>query len=142
MPRSIILAVDIDADPGAVFDALTTTDGLAAFWTPRVSGEAHAGGLLRFGFEAAPVDLEVTVTSEDRDTYTVQWECNGPWPFWTDTSIAWTVVDAGPRLLFSHLGWADEQPDSEFGSVAYTWALVLQALKAYSESGVVAPALS
>ena len=141
MSRSIILAVDIEADPEAIFDALTTTDGLAAFWTPRVDGDAHAGGLLHLGFEAAPVDLEVSVALADRDTHTVQWECNGPWPYWTGTSIEWSTVDAGPRLLFAHGGWTEEQPESEFGSVAYTWAMVLQALKAFSESGVPAPAL-
>lgn len=142
MSRSIILAVDIEADPGVIFDALTTTEGLAAFWTPRVSGDTHVGGHLRFGFEAAPVDLEITAAMADRDAHTVQWDCNGPWPYWTGTSMEWTIIDSGPRLLFAHRGWADEQPEDEFGSVAYTWAMVLQALKAYSESGTPAPALT
>ncbi|HZD22714.1 MAG TPA: hypothetical protein VE569_04845, partial [Acidimicrobiia bacterium] len=93
MPCSIILAVDIKSDPNVVLDALTTTNGLAAFWTPRVSGDAKTGGLLRFGFEAAPVDLEVSVSSVDRDAQTLRWDCNGPWPYWTGTSIEWTMID-------------------------------------------------
>lgn len=141
MPRSIILAVDIEADPNVVLDALTTTDGLAAFWTPRVNGDAQTGGLLRFGFEEAPVDLEVSVSLADLDSRTVRWDSQGPWPYWAGTSIEWSVVDSGPRLLFAHRGWTDEQPEVDFGSVAYTWALVLGALKSYTESGVAAPAL-
>ena len=39
----------LTASADAVFDALTTTEGLAAWWTP-VTGDGLAGGELTFSF--------------------------------------------------------------------------------------------
>lgn len=142
MARSIILAVDVDTDPGRIVDILTTTDGLASFWTPQVGGDPDQGGDLHFGFAEAPADLQIGVTTVDPDGGRVEWACQGPWPHWGNTTIEWSIVAGEPlRLLFAHRGWDEGQPERDFGSVAYTWALVLGALKAYAESGVPAPAL-
>lgn len=141
MPRSIVLATEVDATPSTVFEALSTTAGLAAFWTPSVSGSTDVGSTLSFGFAAAPVDLEMVVTASQPDR--VEWECRGPWPHWGGTQVEWRI-GAGPpsTVLFVQRGWSDDQPDVEFGSVAMTWAMVLGALKAYSESGAPQPALA
>ena len=62
MSRSIVLALEVAAEPSAVIDAISTTEGLASFWTPTVSGSTDVGGSLSFGFSEAPEDLEMTVT--------------------------------------------------------------------------------
>ena len=143
MAREVVLTVDVEAVPDRVFGTLTTIQGLAAFWTPEVSGEPTEGGDLRFGFATAPVDLEIEVGAADVSTGTVGWQCHGPWPYWKGTAITWQVIGADPvKVHFAHRGWDEEQPEIEFGFIAYTWAMVLQALKSYSESGVPAPALS
>jgi hypothetical protein len=43
--------------------------------------------------------------------------------------------------MFRHSGLADAQPDPEFGSVNHTWGKILDALKAYAETGRPGPAL-
>lgn len=140
MSRSILLTAEVDATAGTLHKALTTRDGLASFWTPAVSGEAAEGNRLSFGFAAAPADLVMTVTAVVDES--VRWQCEGPWPYWTGTEIEWSIIAADPtRVMFAQRGWPDEQPEVEFGAVAYTWAMVLGALKSFAESGVASPAL-
>lgn len=145
MAREIVLCVDVDADTKAVYDAITTQEGLTSFWTPSVTARPEVGAELRFGFEPAPVDLEMTVTALEAGRR-AQWACGGPWPYWGGTEVEWALTEApesaGTRVVFGHRGWADDYDDAEFGSVAYTWALVLGALKRYAESGQPDPALS
>lgn len=144
MGREIVLAVDIETAAGRVFDALSTRDGLAGFWTPDVSGSGAVGEVLAFGFDAAPADLRMTVTARDEGRR-VAWSCAGPWPGWEATELAWSLEPApdggGTRAVLVHRGWADDHPDGELGSVAFTWAQVLGALKAFVESGTPQPAL-
>ena len=140
--RSIVLAIDTAAEAAAVFRAISSRDGLAAFWTPTVGGSSSIGETLRFGFAEAPVELEMVVTSSEEGSL-VDWECRGPWPNWGGTNVSWTLADSvtGSMVVFRHDGWEDGVADAELGSVALTWAMTLQSLRAYVETGVPAPAL-
>ncbi len=142
MPRSIILTVDVEAAPEAIFRSLSTRDGLASFWTPDVKGEPGEGGRLAFGFAAAPVDLEMTVSGVVPNE-SIRWHSAGPWPYWEGTDVEWSILVGEPtRVVFAQRGWSDDQPEVEFGAVAYTWSLVLGALKSFAETGVASPALA
>lgn len=142
MARSIILTVDTEADPEAVTTALTTREGLASFWTSDVDASPEVGSTIRLGFVPAPVDLEMTVAAIEPGRR-VEWECQGPWPYWGGTRVEWTILEGDTRqVMLAHRGWSEEQPEPEFGSVAQVWAMVLQALKSYVESGISAPALA
>lgn len=143
MSRDLFVTVDIDADTDVVFQAIATTDGLASFWTPDVSGASEEGGDLQFGFEPAPVDLDIHVDELATDSV-VAWSCRGPWPGWDGTTIRWSLgdsPDATTRVVLSHTGWPDDTPDAELGSVTFTWAMVCGALKRYTETGNPDPAL-
>lgn len=138
MPRSIVLAIETSAPAAVIYDAITTAEGLRSFWT--IDAEAEEGGELRFGFEAAPVDLTMTVAASEPGKL-VRWSRIGPWPGWVDTEIAWRITDGGESrtVTFRHDGWADETADHDLGSVAMTWAQVMGALKQYADSGRPAP---
>lgn len=140
MPRSIVLALDTSAQVDAIYDAITTAEGLRSFWTTDADAEQEEGGELRFGFEAAPVDLTMTVAGLEPGEL-IRWSEIGPWPGWTGTEITWQVTDGGEsrNVIFRHDGWGDETPDHDLGSVAMTWAHVLDALKQYTETGRPAP---
>ena len=142
MSRSIVLAIEVAGQPETVYEAITSADGLASFWTPSVTGSTAVGGSLSFGFSEAPVDLAMTVTRADGSV--VSWSCGGPWPGWTDTTVSWATApsDAGTMVIFRHDDWDDTVDDASFGSVALTWAMVLQALKAFVETGQPGPALA
>ena len=92
----------------AVFDALTSVDGLAAWWIPDVSGSPLVGGELTFRFD----DEHVTMAVEHVEAPSlVVWRCTEATktPEWVGTSL-W--FDLRPRdasgsstvIRFRHVG--------------------------------------
>lgn len=136
MTRDIVQAIEIHADPKAVYDTVSTRSGLAAFWTADVEGEEAVGGGLTFGFAEAPVRLPIKVTRLDAPS-DVAWECPGGFPFWEGTTVGWALraSDHGTKVVFRHDGFADDMPDFDFGSVAQTWARIVERLKEVVENG-------
>ncbi|MFJ9445222.1 SRPBCC domain-containing protein [Kitasatospora sp. NPDC101235] len=153
MPE-IALQLDIAAPRAVVLAALTTHDGLAAWWT---TGVDRDGDVLLFDFPDVPEPFRLRVEQADRDR--VVWTNAGSFPpHWAGTWISWELADqpGAPdqpatadrpgvsdqpertRLLFRHGGW---QPGSEEGvpAVAGTWAELLVRLKDYAQSGKVQP---
>jgi len=98
--------IHIDAAPDAVFDALTTTEGLTAWWTP-AEGSGATGGELVFTMNA-PDPCVMHVDAATRPAF-VQWtvtECNFE-PDWVGTRPTFTVTpvdDGGSEVRFVHHG--------------------------------------
>lgn len=133
------LAVDIAAGADRVFEVLSTTEGQRAFWTADCDVSAdHA----RFGFAAAPVDLVVDVTTEPGKL--VRMQVTSGFPFWDGSTWEWELgpasrAESGTSVLFRHYGFADGYAEIDLGHTAQTWALVLDRLVKYVESGTPQP---
>jgi uncharacterized protein YndB with AHSA1/START domain len=136
MREDIVLGIEIHGEPKAVFDTIATRSGLAAFWTPDVQGEEAEGGELTFGFSGAPVRLPVRVARLDAPN-AIEWESPGGFPFWEGTRVTWALEPSehGTKVVFRHIGFPDEQPEYDFGSIALTWATIVSRLKEVVESG-------
>jgi uncharacterized protein YndB with AHSA1/START domain len=136
MSRDILHAIEIHAEPKNVFDTIATRTGLAAFWTPDVQGDETEGGELTFGFSGSPDRLPIRVTHLVPPTE-VAWACPGGFPFWDGTGVAWSLAPSehGTKVLFRHVGFPDEQPEYDFGSISLTWAQIVARLKEVVESG-------
>jgi uncharacterized protein YndB with AHSA1/START domain len=98
--------VAIPAPPERIFQALTTLDGLAGWWTPTVSGRADAGGQITFGFADESVVMRVDETTPPTS---VVWTClsHSKFPEWRDTTLAFAVRpqdDNSALLAFRHAG--------------------------------------
>lgn len=137
----IILSTDIDASADEIFEILTTTKGHAAFWTSDCDVDTQTA---RFGFAAAPVDLECSVSTEPgrKASFIV----DSGFPFWNASVFSWELGPAarqetGTNVLFRHQNFEDGYADQDIGFTAFTWGLVLNALRAHAETGEVAPAL-
>ncbi|HEX6208351.1 MAG TPA: hypothetical protein VF058_08345, partial [Actinomycetota bacterium] len=61
MGREMMFAVDIEAEPAAVFEALSTEPGLESFWTSNCDARPEVGSVARFGFGKAPMDLRMRI---------------------------------------------------------------------------------
>ena len=135
MDRSIILAADVEADRGRVFEALSTTSGQRAFWTSDCDVSA---GHARFGFPQAPMDLLTDVTIEPGTL--VRMRVTSGFPFWEGSTWEWELseparAETGTGVLFRHYGFAEGYPEIDLAHTAQTWALIMQRLADYVAGG-------
>ncbi len=135
--------LEIAAAPAAVYRAITTKEGQAAFWTPNNTTEPKQGSVAEFRFKAAPVPVRMRV-DELAEGRRVAWTCLGEFPGWKDTRVTWELAAGeggkGTKLTFRH-GNLEKAgyPEAALGSVNFTWAMVLARLKAYCETGKAHP---
>ena len=139
MERTITLAVDVGADPGRVFEVLSTTAGQRAFWTDDCDVSPERA---RFGFAIVPIDLEVDVHLENDRS--VQMTVTSGFPFWEGSTWEWQIDEAteagsGSTVLFRHYRFGDGYSESALGHTAQSWAMILDRLARYLESGTPQP---
>ena len=127
--------IRVKAAPDAVFDALTTVDGLAAWWNP-ATGSGEAGGELRFNMNA-PEPLVIHVDEATRPT-SVQWTVNDcPFlPDWEGTRPTFTITTIDretSELHFRHRGLHEELECIDM--CTRSWNHYMTSLRGYLESG-------
>ena len=125
------------ASPNEVYEALTTVDGLAGWWTDQTTGDPEVGGTLEFRFIPGGFDMEVV---ELEPAKRVRWQvADGP-PEWVGTHVTFDLseVDGYTIVLFKHEGW--EQPVEFMHHCSTKWASYLLSLKQLVETGTGAPA--
>lgn len=138
-PHHMIYQVDVEASREAVRRALTTSEGIAGWWTDRAVVPEEVGGtlLLTFPLMPEPWRLELAESGEDR----IEWRVGGFPPAWAGTRIIWLLSGVpdgrGTRIVLQHRDWDESAPS--VGTVAVRWVQVLHALCAYVQSGVPRP---
>jgi uncharacterized protein YndB with AHSA1/START domain len=132
----VLFTFDVDAEPDVVRQALTTSEGIASFWTDRADVPAEVGKTLNVGFPEAPVPFDLVLSQSDDKMIT--WRTATFPPQWVGTDIRWEISggDGTSTVTFRHGTFTDE---SEEGRVAYVWGQVMVQLKRYVETGVAAP---
>jgi hypothetical protein len=139
MSPTITLAVDIDVDAARLTEILSTTEGQRSFWTTDCDVSAESA---RFGFAAAPVDLETSVTTEPGKV--VRFTVTSGFPFWEGSTFEWELGEAtrapsGTGVLFRHSGFGDGYAEVDLGHTAQTWAMILDRLATYAATGTPQP---
>lgn len=120
-------------DPEEVYNALTTSVGLSAWWTSGSEAKPMVDSLATFRFtEDYQKTMRVVELLPDRR---VLWECIEGDPQWLGTTVAFEIepVAGGIELRFYHAGW--EKETDLFASCNYQWGLYLTSLKSYLEKG-------
>lgn len=122
--------------PREVFDALTTIDGLAGWWTEETQGEVEVGGVIEFRFAPGGFDMKVLESNPDRVRWLV---VDGP-EEWLGTTISFDLRQDGDTtiVLFQHHGW--REPVEFMYHCSTKWAIYLMSLKSLIETGKGAPA--
>ena len=134
----ILHRVGITAPQTAVYEALTTPDGLAGWWTEDTSGHGETGGVLEFRFPPfGGFDMKVLDTQPGEH---VLWEViDGP-EEWVGTQITWDLrtEEEYTIVMFTHRGW--REPVEFMHHCSTKWATFLLSLKALVEAGEGSPA--
>jgi uncharacterized protein YndB with AHSA1/START domain len=124
----------VKASEDAVFDALTTTAGLAGWWTP-VKGDGLAGGELRFVFgPGAEAVMRVDAADRGAGVHWTNVACHVE--DWVGTQVHFGLRPAGDgttELRFRHEGLT---PKLEcFADCRSGWDHFIASLAAYVETG-------
>jgi uncharacterized protein YndB with AHSA1/START domain len=128
----------IKAAPDALFDALTTIEGLSAWWS-KAMGSGETGGQLKF-FMSAPEPVAMRVVAAVRPV-SVQWTVTACdfLPDWVGTRPTFTITAIDgiggetSELHFRHRGLTGELDCIEMCSQG--WDHFLPSLRAYVETG-------
>ena len=132
---TILLRMPVDAEPGAVYESLSTSHGVHGWWSNHTEGPDGVGTTMKVSFPDAPVTFDFDVTEETPQTRVV-WRCRAGPPEWIGTNISFDVQgdEAGTTsVLFSHDAWGTTQESFPF--IAYSWAQILPRLKKLAETG-------
>jgi uncharacterized protein YndB with AHSA1/START domain len=132
----IVHRVGIKASVDAVYDALTTVDGLAGWWTRDTRGDTEVGGVLEFRFGAGGFDMKIVDLDPGQR---VLWEVvDGP-EEWIGTTVAWELKeeDGHAIVLLGHRDW--REPVEFMHHCSTKWAVFLLSLKSLLETGKGAP---
>jgi len=133
--------VRINAPADTVFEAITTPEALAAWWSP-VTGSGVTGGDLRFPMVADQPPLLIHVDEATRPTI-VLWtvlECTfmDDWVGTRPTFTIKPVADGACELTFEHLGLNDELECKDMCSRSWDH-FVCTSLRELAEGGLGAP---
>ncbi len=125
--------VGIAAPAARVQEALTTTEGLAGWWTHDVKGDPSAGGTLEFFFGGP--EARVVAEVEEVTATHVEWRCTKSVPEWVGTRFTFDLEPSEDEtvLLFTHAGW--REPVDFMSHCSTKWAYFLLGMKAWLEGG-------
>lgn len=138
----IVHELTIATSPAAVYAAVTTAEGLAGWLTTDVATSGELGSDAVFGFESHTVTMTMRIDAVDAPEL-VQWTCiDGP-DEWAGTSVAFRIEpDANDPsssvVRLWHGNW--EYENGVMPRVSFRWALELDSLRRYLETGTGSPA--
>lgn len=137
-----------------VYNAITSREGLAGWWTPETTAKAEVGSIARFPF-GDTYFKEMKITALKPFEY-VKWVCIAGADEWIGTTLSFELEASDKRmmlkshpetgdqvrqnnsndvtlLVLQHDGWKEES--SMYAECNYTWGQFLRSLKLYCETG-------
>lgn len=119
-----------------VYRALTTIEGLSAWWTSTTEGDSTPGEVIKFRFGNSGFDMKVLELDPAKR---VLWQVvDGP-EEWIGTTISFDLEqrDEWTIVLFKHAGW--RAPVEFMHHCSTKWGVFLLSLKSLLETGEGAP---
>jgi uncharacterized protein YndB with AHSA1/START domain len=114
--------VIIDAPPARIVEAVTTTTGVAGWWTPDAE---RSGDRLTLRFD----DQRIVMRVDEAGPTAVAWTCleHSAFPEWRGTTLRFALSGTGPTTLrFAHVGL---EPECDcYGACSVGWDRYLASL--------------
>ncbi|GAC1394001.1 MAG: hypothetical protein NVSMB47_02310 [Polyangiales bacterium] len=130
----ILHKMEIRASRQDVFQALSTQQGLASWWTRTTKAEPRVGSVAEFQFGGGKFVSKRQVVALDPGAR-VAWKCIEGASEWVGTEITFELAekDGETTVRFRHRGWSEA---SDFlAHCSYRWAYFLRSLKLYLQEG-------
>jgi len=140
MTTDLIHRIDIAAPAEKIYRALTTEDGIRAWWTTDVQMADHAGGIATFGFFDHSTVFQMRIEQLTRPSR-VRWTCventSADWIGTTQDFQLEPHSDGEVLVKFCHGGWKSGGDHCYYCNT--TWGHLLVCLKQYVEQNVKNP---
>ena len=139
----IVHRVGIKSPASRVFGALSTVEGIKAWWTRDTGGTSNVGGTIEFRFYAddgsIKGEMHVDVVKLEPGTL-VQWRVKSGPPEWVGTEISFDLAeeDGMTIVIFGHRKW--KEPGEFMAHCSMKWATFLLSLRELVETGKGKPA--
>jgi len=133
--HSILLKLKIETSPEALYNALSTQEGLSGWWTRAEQGAGN------FHFFFGPdgghrVTMRIISSLQDQE---IRWRCTeGPWIEKGEFVFSIKDTDDGVYLDFAHHGWPETDDFYKHCNAKWGFFLVVS-LKNYLETGTGLP---
>jgi uncharacterized protein YndB with AHSA1/START domain len=134
----IIHRIGIKSSQAKVYEALSTIEGLAHWWTEEVEGDEQIGGRIEFTFRTETGEIKGKMTMEVQELHpqkNVRWRCVGGPPEWIGTDITFELSQQDDQIIiiFGHRNWREAVEFTAHCSMK--WAVFLLSLREYVETG-------
>ena len=123
----------IRAPQAQVFEAISSAQGLDAWWTKQAHGEVASGAIYDLGFGqgyAWQAKISNCVPGSE-----IEWEMTRADADWLGTRVGFRLQEKGnaTKVHFHHTGWPEE--NVHYRTSSFCWAMYLRLLKRYVEQG-------
>jgi uncharacterized protein YndB with AHSA1/START domain len=130
--------IAINTTANRVYEALTTQQGLAGWYTPATKAEPRIGGMNEFTFGSYGA-LRFRVENLDPNRH-VDWVGVDCPPEWKDTHVSFDIEPGSKgsvNFTFSHTGLPAEY--SDLACFNYLWGQYVRSIKLWCETGTGEP---
>jgi uncharacterized protein YndB with AHSA1/START domain len=133
MKSDILLSVDIQTTPQQLYEAITTQQGLAGWYTPKTKAEPRMGAVIELKFDELTT-LKFHVDEIEAERHVIWSGVQVPTD-WEGTHIRFDMTPQGNmvNLQFSQTGLPPAYED--LGVFSYLWGQYLRSLKVFLETG-------
>jgi uncharacterized protein YndB with AHSA1/START domain len=126
--------IRVDATPAAVFEAITTTEGLSSWWAAGADAAPTVGNVNVFRFDGGSVEFHFMVLELTPDW--TRWRCvKAPKvpAEWVDTELTFKLypADRGTLVNFAHRGW--RRADGGMAPCNTVWGALMHHMRDYAE---------
>ena len=132
--REIWHEIVVNCTPERLFEAVSSSEAIAHWWTIGATGDGTEGGTLEFWFSGFRATV-ARVERQEAPLYILWRICDGELKDWLGTEIEFCITPSNGRsmLHLRHTKWSDEA--SSFPHCSFGWATFLLSLKEYAETG-------
>jgi uncharacterized protein YndB with AHSA1/START domain len=135
---NIIHRIGIRSGSDNVYQAISTMEGLANWWTDEVEGDEHLGGKMKFTFRQKTGDVKGEMVMEVKELNprkNVRWQCVAGPDEWVGTDITFELSQQDDQtiIIFGHRNWSEAIEFTAHCSMK--WAVFLLSLRDYVETG-------
>lgn len=144
--HDIVHELTIAVSPERVYEAVTTRAGLSSWWTANVTATGEIDSEATFGFDDGASVLTMRIDLLEPPEL-VHWVCTSGPDEWVGTKVAFRIEgidknddgepDGGTLLRFWHGEWEFE--DGLLPRCSFEWAMYLDSLRRYLQSGTGSP---